>query len=46
MNQNPEQIARDRIDNMLKECGWIIQSKKKINIYAGCRSCRLYTFHR
>lgn len=35
MNQNPEQIARDKIDNMLKECGWIIQSKKKINIYAG-----------
>lgn len=35
MNQNPEQIARDKIDVKLEECGWIIQSKKKINLHAG-----------
>lgn len=35
MNQNPEQIARDEIDRKLEECGWIIQSKKNINIHAG-----------
>lgn len=34
-NQNPEQIARDRIDNQLTACGWIIQHKSKINLYAG-----------
>ena len=25
-NQNPEQIARDNIDNQLIDCGWVIQS--------------------
>lgn len=35
MNQNPEQIARDKIDKMLEECGWIIQSKKRINLNKG-----------
>ena len=35
MNQNPEQIARDRIDDLLEACGWIIQDKKKINLTAG-----------
>lgn len=35
MNQNPEQIARDKIDMKLEECGWIVQSKNKININAG-----------
>ncbi|MCW5914220.1 MAG: DEAD/DEAH box helicase family protein [Chitinophagaceae bacterium] len=34
-NQNPEQIARDHIDNQLTACGWIIQHKSKINLYAG-----------
>lgn len=34
-NQNPEQIARDQIDKQLKACGWIIQSKKQINLNAG-----------
>ncbi len=34
-NQNPEQIARDRIDRLLTECGWIIQDKKHINLTAG-----------
>ncbi len=31
VNQNPEQIARDKIDAMLKQSGWAIQDKKKIN---------------
>jgi len=35
LNQNPEQIARDQIDKQLSECGWIIQSKQRINLHAG-----------
>ena len=35
MNQNPEQVARDHIDAQLINCGWIIQSKKAINLSAG-----------
>jgi type I restriction enzyme, R subunit len=34
-NQNPEQVARDNIDKQLTECGWIVQSKKEINLNAG-----------
>ncbi|MDQ2719446.1 MAG: DEAD/DEAH box helicase family protein [Bacteroidota bacterium] len=34
-NQNPEQIARDKIDAMLIASGWIIQSKRNINLNAG-----------
>ncbi|OPY66213.1 MAG: Type-1 restriction enzyme R protein [Syntrophorhabdus sp. PtaU1.Bin050] len=34
-NQTPEQIARDNIDKQLKECGWIIQDKSRINRNAG-----------
>ncbi|AWO01376.1 restriction endonuclease subunit R [Chitinophaga alhagiae] len=34
-NQNPEQIARDRIDRMLMDAGWIVQSKKRIDFSAG-----------
>jgi type I restriction enzyme, R subunit len=34
-NQNSEQIARDKIDIMLKEAGWIVQSKKNIDLSAG-----------
>lgn len=34
-NQNPEQIARDRIDEQLIACGWIIQDYKKKNVAAG-----------
>ena len=33
-NQNPEQLARDRIDAALRQCGWTIQDKKKINLTA------------
>jgi type I restriction enzyme R subunit len=35
MNQNPEQIARDKIDQMLKASGWLVQSKDKVNLSAG-----------
>ena len=35
MNQNPEQIARDRIDQMLIDAGWLVQSKDKVNLSAG-----------
>jgi len=31
INQTPEQKARDRIDQMLRESGWAVQSKGKIN---------------
>ena len=34
-NQNPEQIARDKIDAMLIASGWIVQSKKDLNLKAG-----------
>lgn len=34
MNQNPEQIARDKIDEMLRQAGWVVQSKKKIDLSA------------
>lgn len=34
-NQNPEQLARDQIDQQLIACGWIIQHKDKINLAAG-----------
>lgn len=35
MNQNPEQIARDKIDQMLIQAGWLVQSKEKVNLSAG-----------
>ncbi len=31
-NQDPEQLARDKIDAQLIECGWVIQDKNKINL--------------
>jgi len=34
MNQNPEQLARDRIDAQLVACGWVIPDKQKINLAA------------
>lgn len=34
MNQSPEQIARDHIDQLLLASGWVIQDKKKINLAA------------
>lgn len=35
VNQNPEQIARDKIDEMLKAAGWSVQGNKKINFNEG-----------
>ncbi|PVX51005.1 type I restriction enzyme R subunit [Balneicella halophila] len=35
LNQNPEQIARDKIDEMLREAGWLVQSKIKVDLSAG-----------
>lgn len=35
MNQNPEQLARDKIDTELLRCGWLIQDKSTINLNAG-----------
>jgi len=34
INQTPEQIARDNIDRQLNACGWMVQSKSKINLHA------------
>lgn len=34
VNQNPEQIARDEIDTLLKKAGWAVQDKKKIDFSA------------
>ena len=31
VNQNPEQKARDQIDALLAQAGWVVQDKKKIN---------------
>ena len=30
-NQNPEQKARDKIDEKLRQAGWVIQDKNKID---------------
>ncbi|MDP2455077.1 MULTISPECIES: DEAD/DEAH box helicase family protein [unclassified Kaistella] len=35
INQNPEQIARDKIDQMLREADWIVQSKTEVDLSAG-----------
>ena len=34
INQNPEQRARDNIDDLLKQAGWVVQGKKRINFSA------------
>jgi len=34
-NQNPEQLARDKIDEMLRQAGWVVQSKSTIDLSAG-----------
>ncbi len=33
-NQNPEQIARDKIDQMLIDAGWVVQSKNEVDLGA------------
>lgn len=34
MNQNPEQRARDSIDVMLSEAGWLVQDQSQLNLSA------------
>ncbi len=34
-NQNPEQQARDLIDVLLSDAGWVVQSKKQFDLGAG-----------
>lgn len=34
-NQNPEQLARDAIDRMLEQAGWVVQDFRQINLAAG-----------
>jgi type I site-specific restriction endonuclease len=34
-NQNPEQIARDQIDQRLAEAGWSVQKKEALDFNAG-----------
>ena len=34
-NQNPEQLARDSIDDLLKGAGWSVQDKNKIDLNEG-----------
>lgn len=34
VNQNPEQHARDRIDRLLIDAGWLVQSKRDISVVA------------
>lgn len=33
-NQNPEQIARDQIDRLLVQSGWVVQGRDQINLAA------------
>lgn len=35
LNQNPEQVARDLIDQQLRAAGWAIQTKKTFNLHEG-----------
>ena len=35
VNQNPEQIARDRIDDRLRAAGWLVQDRKAVDFNAG-----------
>lgn len=35
VNQNPEQKARDNIDALLTQAGWVVQSAKKIDLSSG-----------
>ncbi|MFZ4616340.1 MAG: hypothetical protein ACOYM2_09135, partial [Rectinemataceae bacterium] len=44
MNQNPEQRARDSIDVLLSEAGWLVQDQSQLNLSADrgviLRECR------
>ncbi len=32
---NPEELARVNIDKQLEACGWIVQSRRELNLFAG-----------
>ena len=32
INQNPEQVARDKIDKMLRDAGWVVQSNNEVDL--------------
>lgn len=34
-NQQPEQLARDRIDAQLREVGWVVQGMDQLDLFAG-----------
>ena len=34
-NRTPEQKAREKIDLMLTQAGWVVQSKREVNLSAG-----------
>lgn len=31
----PEELAREKIDKQLEACGWQVQSRNQMNLYAG-----------
>ena len=35
---SPEELARENIDKLLTQCGWIIQNRSTINLSAGAGS--------
>ena len=35
VNQNPEQLVRDKIDAMLAQSGWKVQDRKAVDWSAG-----------
>jgi len=41
-NQDPEQIARDNIDRMLVEPGWVVQNKNALDLSVGPGVVRKY----
>ncbi len=44
VNQNPEQVARDKIDRQLAEAGWVVQDKRSIDLNKGVgQAVREYT---
>jgi hypothetical protein len=32
---SPEELAREKIDALVNQCGWIIQKRSEINLSAG-----------
>jgi hypothetical protein len=41
---SPEELAREKIDKLLTECGWIIQNRSAINLSAGSGSTINFSF--